>query len=159
MPQPCYGCLKIYPAKPPGCDSKYNLSFCYSHSPEKSTLYFHTEEEMASKLSPTESIALIKANLAEVLNPEIIDNVILNEKRPLKVYWGTAPTVSNVFDKRSCTYGYRGNFGSSRHVYRRHAFPGKIELLKLHLDSHNSQNTGTDSEICRVALIVDILCQ
>jgi len=54
---------------------------------------------MASKLSPTESIALIKANLAEVLNPEIIDNVILNEKRPLKVYWGTAPTVSNVFDK------------------------------------------------------------
>jgi tyrosyl-tRNA synthetase len=45
---------------------------------------------MASALSPEESIALIKSNLAEVLNPEIIDNVILKEKRPLKVYWGTA---------------------------------------------------------------------
>ena len=43
-------------------------------------------------LSPEESIALIKANLQEVLNPEIIDDVILKEKRPLKVYWGTAPT-------------------------------------------------------------------
>jgi tyrosyl-tRNA synthetase len=47
---------------------------------------------MASKLSPEESISLIKANLAEVLNPEIIDDVILNQKRPLKVYWGTATT-------------------------------------------------------------------
>ncbi|CZT47222.1 probable tyrosyl-tRNA synthetase [Rhynchosporium secalis] len=47
---------------------------------------------MASTLSLEESIALIKANLAEVLNPEIIDNVILKEKRPLKVYWGTATT-------------------------------------------------------------------
>lgn len=43
-------------------------------------------------MTPEESLALIKANLAEVLNPEIIDNVILNEKRPLKVYWGTATT-------------------------------------------------------------------
>jgi tyrosyl-tRNA synthetase len=43
-------------------------------------------------MTPEESIALIKANLAEVLNPEIIDNVILNEKRPLRVYWGTATT-------------------------------------------------------------------
>jgi tyrosyl-tRNA synthetase len=47
---------------------------------------------MASKTSPEESIALIKANLAEVLNPEIIEEVILKEKRPLKVYWGTATT-------------------------------------------------------------------
>jgi tyrosyl-tRNA synthetase len=47
---------------------------------------------MANKLSPEDSIALIKANLAEVLNPELIDHVILKEKRPLKVYWGTATT-------------------------------------------------------------------
>lgn len=47
---------------------------------------------MASKLSPEESIALIKANLQEVLGADIIDNVILNEKRPLKIYWGTATT-------------------------------------------------------------------
>ncbi|PNP61489.1 hypothetical protein FNYG_13776 [Fusarium nygamai] len=43
-------------------------------------------------MTPEESITLIKANLAEVLNTEIIDNVILKEKRPLRVYWGTAPT-------------------------------------------------------------------
>ncbi|EXL54200.1 tyrosyl-tRNA synthetase [Fusarium oxysporum f. sp. radicis-lycopersici 26381] len=43
-------------------------------------------------MTPEESITLIKANLAEVMNPEIIDNVILKEKRPLHVYWGTAPT-------------------------------------------------------------------
>jgi tyrosyl-tRNA synthetase len=43
-------------------------------------------------MTPEESVALIKANLAEVLNPEIIDNVVLNEKRPLKIYWGTATT-------------------------------------------------------------------
>ena len=47
---------------------------------------------MASQLSPEDSIALIKANLAEVLNPEIIDDVLLKEKRPLKVYWGSATT-------------------------------------------------------------------
>ncbi|SCN92522.1 related to tyrosine-tRNA ligase [Fusarium fujikuroi] len=43
-------------------------------------------------MTPEESITLIKANLAEVLNPEIIDDVILKENRPLWVYWGTAPT-------------------------------------------------------------------
>ncbi|KAF7951154.1 uncharacterized protein EAE97_002705 [Botrytis byssoidea] len=47
---------------------------------------------MTSDMSPEESIALIKANLAEVLDGDIIDNVILKEKRPLKVYWGTATT-------------------------------------------------------------------
>ncbi|CZR39223.1 putative tyrosine-tRNA ligase [Fusarium proliferatum ET1] len=43
-------------------------------------------------MTPEESITLINANLAEVLNPEIIDNVILRKGRPLRVYWGTAPT-------------------------------------------------------------------
>ncbi|RKF74669.1 Tyrosine--tRNA ligase, cytoplasmic [Golovinomyces cichoracearum] len=47
---------------------------------------------MASDLSPEDSIRRIKSNLAEVLNPEIIDHVILEEKRPLRVYWGTATT-------------------------------------------------------------------
>ncbi|KAF4415912.1 tyrosyl-tRNA synthetase [Fusarium acutatum] len=42
-------------------------------------------------MTPEESITLIKTSLAEVLNPEIIDNIILNESRPLCVYWGTAP--------------------------------------------------------------------
>lgn len=43
-------------------------------------------------MDPKDAIALIKSNLAEVLNPEIIDDVILNQKRPFKVYWGTATT-------------------------------------------------------------------
>lgn len=34
----------------------------------------------------------ITKNLQEVLNPQIIKNVLENEKRPLKIYWGTAPT-------------------------------------------------------------------
>ena len=43
-------------------------------------------------MTPEESVALIKSNLTEVLNPEIIDEVVLNEKRPLRLYWGTATT-------------------------------------------------------------------
>ncbi|KAI1642040.1 tyrosine tRNA ligase [Daldinia loculata] len=43
-------------------------------------------------MTPEESIALIKVGLTEVLNPEIIEDVILNQKRDLKVYWGTATT-------------------------------------------------------------------
>lgn len=41
---------------------------------------------------PTEQYKLITKNLQEVLNGAIIKNVLENEKRPLKVYWGTAPT-------------------------------------------------------------------
>ena len=43
-------------------------------------------------MTPEQSLSLIKANLAEILNPEIIDDVVRNEKRPLKIYWGTATT-------------------------------------------------------------------
>ncbi|KAL7766770.1 hypothetical protein ACKLNR_004686 [Fusarium oxysporum f. sp. zingiberi] len=43
-------------------------------------------------MTPEESTTIIKANLAEVMNPEIIDNVVLKEQRPLRIYWGTAPT-------------------------------------------------------------------
>lgn len=39
-----------------------------------------------------EAYELITKNLQEVLNPQIIKNVLEVEKRPLKVYWGTAPT-------------------------------------------------------------------
>lgn len=46
---------------------------------------------MAS-LTPDEQFELISKNLQEVLNPQIIKNVLEVEKRPLKIYWGTAPT-------------------------------------------------------------------
>ncbi|KYK60541.1 tyrosyl-tRNA synthetase, class Ib [Drechmeria coniospora] len=45
---------------------------------------------MASK-SASERLGLIRENLAETLNPEIIEK-ILNEGRNPKVYWGTATT-------------------------------------------------------------------
>lgn len=41
---------------------------------------------------PVEQYNLITKNLQEVLNGAIIKNVLENEKRPLKIYWGTAPT-------------------------------------------------------------------
>ncbi|KAL8831539.1 MAG: hypothetical protein Q9191_000817 [Dirinaria sp. TL-2023a] len=43
-------------------------------------------------LSADEKIALIHENLQEVLKPEIIEDVIKNQKRPLVIYWGTATT-------------------------------------------------------------------
>jgi tyrosyl-tRNA synthetase len=43
-------------------------------------------------MDPHASLVLIKFNLAEVLNGEIIERIILQEKRPPKVYWGTATT-------------------------------------------------------------------
>jgi len=43
---------------------------------------------MAETMSAEEKIAVIKENLQEVLKPEIIEDVILRQKRPLIVYWG-----------------------------------------------------------------------
>lgn len=45
-----------------------------------------------STLTPEQQYDLITKDLQEVLNPQIIKNILENEKRPLKVYWGTAPT-------------------------------------------------------------------
>ena len=44
---------------------------------------------MAGELSPQEKIDLIYENLQEVLKPEIIEDVVIKQDRPLKVYWGT----------------------------------------------------------------------
>jgi tyrosyl-tRNA synthetase len=45
-----------------------------------------------SELTVEQQYELITRDLQEVLNPQIIKNVLEVEKRPLKVYWGTAPT-------------------------------------------------------------------
>lgn len=45
----------------------------------------------SAKLSAEQKMDLIKVNLKEVLNPEIME-AALKENRPLKVYWGTATT-------------------------------------------------------------------
>lgn len=43
-------------------------------------------------MNPDKQFELITRGLQEVLNPQIIKDVLEKEKRPLKVYWGTAPT-------------------------------------------------------------------
>jgi len=43
--------------------------------------------ETKPQLSKEERLALINVNLAEVLNPEIIEKV-LNEGRDPRIYWG-----------------------------------------------------------------------
>lgn len=42
--------------------------------------------------TPAEKLNLIKSNLQEVLNSEIIEKVINAGERPLRIYWGTATT-------------------------------------------------------------------
>lgn len=42
--------------------------------------------------TPAEKLQLITGNLQEVLNPEIIEEVVNKNERPLKIYWGTATT-------------------------------------------------------------------
>ncbi|KAE9971335.1 hypothetical protein BLS_004471 [Venturia inaequalis] len=44
------------------------------------------------ELSPQERFDMITANLQEVLNPEIIHKLVVEEDKALKVYWGTATT-------------------------------------------------------------------
>lgn len=43
-------------------------------------------------LEPQQKIALIKEQLHEVLREDIIEDVIIKQNRPLKIYWGTATT-------------------------------------------------------------------
>lgn len=43
-------------------------------------------------MNADEKYDLITKGLQEVLNPQIIKNVLENENRPVKIYWGTAPT-------------------------------------------------------------------
>lgn len=45
---------------------------------------------MAEQLSREERLKLIHQNLQEVLKPDIIEQIVLKEDRPLKIYWGMA---------------------------------------------------------------------
>ena len=47
---------------------------------------------MADDLSPHGRLSLITSHLAEILHPDILSSIVLTEKRPLKIYWGTATT-------------------------------------------------------------------
>ncbi|KAL8667491.1 MAG: hypothetical protein Q9202_000707 [Teloschistes flavicans] len=47
---------------------------------------------MANSLSPQEKLALIYENLQEKLKEDLIEDIVLNQQRSLKIYWGTATT-------------------------------------------------------------------
>lgn len=55
---------------------------------------------MADTLSADQKIALIHENLQEVLKPEIIEDVIKKQDRPLVIYWGNRSF--NIFGQH-CT--------------------------------------------------------
>lgn len=54
-------------------------------------------------LTVPEQLALIKENLSEVLNEEIIESV-LKEGRPLKIYWGKFYIFHFPFGKTRLRY-------------------------------------------------------
>ncbi|ODQ66601.1 tyrosine tRNA ligase [Nadsonia fulvescens var. elongata DSM 6958] len=47
---------------------------------------------MSTELTATEKYEIISKNLQEVLNAKIIQDILEKNERPLKIYWGTAPT-------------------------------------------------------------------
>lgn len=49
-----------------------------------------TDAQLAN--TAQEKFSLIKQNLQEVLNPEIIEEILNKNERPLSIYWGTATT-------------------------------------------------------------------
>lgn len=55
---------------------------------------------MAATLSAGQKIALIHENLQEVLKPDIIEDVIRKQDRPLVIYWGNHSF--NIFGQ-NCT--------------------------------------------------------
>lgn len=50
---------------------------------------------MAEHLSPQDKLALIKENLQEVLKPEILEDVVVKQNRPLVIYWGISIQASS----------------------------------------------------------------
>ena len=52
---------------------------------------------MDSDLTPQERLALIKAQLQEILKPEIIEDIVLKQQRPLKIYWGSLLYLALAF--------------------------------------------------------------
>jgi Tyrosyl-tRNA synthetase len=74
-------------------------------------------------LTKEEQLALINENLAEVLNPEIIEDV-LNKGETLKIYWGTATTGAP-----HC--GYFVPVGGDWYI------PSRQRLMRLFTDHEN----------------------
>lgn len=46
---------------------------------------------MADTMSPQDKLDLVKLNLYEVLKEDLIEDVVVRQNRPLKIYWGKSP--------------------------------------------------------------------
>ena len=77
---------------------------------------------MAEDLSADERIAIIRQNLQEVLKPDIIEDVIKRQNRPLSIYWGRFLTIS---------YRRTAMINSLSHR-NRYNWPTPLWLLRLH---------------------------
>ena len=65
---------------------------------------------MADTLSADEKIALIKEQLQEVLKPEIIEDVIKKQNRPLVIYWGKRTRLPRLpLSEIVCRHSYHGS--------------------------------------------------
>lgn len=51
---------------------------------------------MGEDLSGQQKLDLIKDKLQEVLRPDILEDVILKQQRPLVIYWGTLKHLLNT---------------------------------------------------------------
>ena len=47
-----------------------------------------TPQAIADDLSPQDKLTLITQNLQEVLRPELLEDIVVKQNRPLKIYWG-----------------------------------------------------------------------
>ena len=50
-------------------------------------------------LTAQEKLDLIYVNLQEVLKCELIEDIVLKQQRPLKIYWGTSLVPELLFDE------------------------------------------------------------
>ena len=70
---------------------------------------------MDDQLSTQDKIALIKSHLQEILKPEIIEDVIVKQGRPLSIYWGNC--ISRSLERASSCTDLELSF--SRYCYHR----------------------------------------
>lgn len=91
-----YGVFVEHPTSDVVFTERYFISSCLSYPKVNCAQSFksgkqalhHHNLDMDESLTVDEKIALINENLQEVLKPEIIDDVIRRQNRPLIIYWG-----------------------------------------------------------------------
>lgn len=50
---------------------------------------------MADDLTPQQKLDLIKENLSEIMHLDIVEDIVLKQKRPMTIYWGVFALVTS----------------------------------------------------------------